>query len=35
MGGVPVAATGRGCVKTQKHKIFMGRVAIPRIEKIA
>ena len=29
------AALGRGCVKTQKHEIFVGRVTITAIEKIA
>ncbi len=30
-----LSATARGCVKTQKQEIFMGRVTIPCIGKIA
>jgi hypothetical protein len=29
-----MAAAGRGYVKMQKNEMFMGRVTIPRIEKI-
>jgi muramidase (phage lysozyme) len=28
-------AAGRGCVKTQKHEIFVGRVTIVDVKKIA
>jgi hypothetical protein len=31
----PRTANGRGCVKTQKHEIFVDRVTIADIQKIA
>ena len=34
-GATAMTVMGRGCVKTQKHKIFVGRVTIADIEKIA